>query len=867
MSGPPRETITDHARVRLLPLAGLLLQLALTMAVIHVLAIEDRVAFDRYFSLLLPVGFLVHAVLPLKFRLPFFVALTIGLIIFIFKLTTALYLLIGAGVLIGVCHLPVPFSARVGLLTVLAVVLGVVHAGAIEASDRIRVVIPALGAIFMFRLALYLFELKHEKQSPGWWTRLAYFFLLPNPVFTLFPVVDYKTFQRTYYNQPAAEIYQKGVLWMARGAFHFVLYRLVTNYLSPPASEVSSLGPLLVFLISSYLIYLRMSGLFHLIVGMLCLFGFNLPETHRFYLLASGFNDYWQRINIYWKDLMTKLVYYPVFMRVKRLGTTGAVMASTAAVFFATWILHAYQSFWMRADARVPMFEDWGLFTVDALFWGSFGVLVMINSYVALRSKPAPKSLKKKEVAWSTRAALARAVQIGAMLVLMCLLWSLWQSPTVSEWLSVMGRAGTASGSELLAVAGAIGIGLGLGVLGQYLRHRGLDPLPEHPSPSRARWTVLATMAMLLAIGLWNRAGKFSGRLGEVADAMQGLDVRPEAQMLVERGYYEGLLTPLDGYTRLLRERFGTIKVRDPIQRPEDFPDDAEAWSRTGDLRHRAYKPNADGVTVGAPWRSNEWGQRDQPYTKEKPPGVYRIAMLGASYTMGRGVAQDRDFESVFEDLLNEPGAASQPVEVLNFAVTSYSVLENALVAEQVIPEFQPDAMFYVAHGIERSRCARQFVRLALRDDVDLGYEFLQSLVRRARLDPRQSNEENLRRLEPFADELMKWGYEKLAAACRERGIIPVYVFLPTTERAARGARDLEAERPVVEAAGFKVLAIDDPYLGKPLDQVVLNPWDSHPGESSHGDIGRQLFASLRRQQDALQLGFTIHPDRPPDHE
>ncbi len=860
MSAALPETTAAHARVRPLPLAGLLVQLVLTLAVIQVLAIEDRVAFSGYFSVLLPAGFLVHALLPLRFRLPFFVLLTVGLIGFIFKATSAAYLLIAAGVLIGVCHLPFRFGVRVVILLVLAVVMGAVHAGAIAASDRVRVIIPALGALFMFRLALYLYELKHEKQSPGWWTRLAYFFLLPNPVFTLFPVVDYKTFQRTYYNAPAAEVYQKGVLWMARGAFHFVLYRLVTNYLSPPASEVSSLGPLLVFLISSYLIYLRMSGLFHLVVGMLCLFGFNLPETHRFYLLASGFNDYWQRINIYWKDLMTKLVYYPVFMRVKSMGTTAAVLLATAAVFFATWILHAWQSFWMRADARVPMFEDRGIFTVDALFWGLFGVLVMVNSYVALRSKPAPKSLKKKEVAWSTRAALARAAQIGAMLVLMCLLWSLWQSPSVGEWVSVIGRAGTASGMEVAAAAGAVGLGLGLGVLGQYLRHRGLDPLPEHLSPARSRLTVCGLMGALLLIGLWNRERGLPGRLGEVADAMQGLDVRPEAQMLVERGYYEGLLTPLDGYTRHLRERFGTIRARDTIERPEDFPEDAEAWRRTGDLRHRAYKPNAEGVTVGVPWRTNEWGQRDIPYAKEKPVGVYRIAMIGASYTMGRGVPAEQDFESVLEARLNEAGAASRPVEILNFAVTSYTVLENTVVVEQVVPEFQPDAVFYVAHGIERARCARQLVKLALRNEADLQYDFLKSIVRRARLDARQSDEENLRRLEPYADELLQWAYQSMAAACRARGIVPVYVFLPTTERVARGERDLAVERPVVEAAGFKVLVIENPYLGKPLEEVVLNPWDSHPGAASHGDIGRQFFESLRRQQDALQLGISLHP-------
>ena len=99
-----------------------------------------------------------------------------------------------------------------------------------------------------------------------------------------------------------------------------------------------------------------------------------------------------------------------------------------------------------------------------------------------------------------------------------------------------------------------------------------------------------------------------------------------------------------------------------------------------------------------------------------------------------------------------------------------------------------------------------------------------------------------------------------MAAAFRARGIVPVYVFLPTTERVARGERDLAVERPVVEAAGFKVLVIENPYLGKPLEEVVLNPWDSHPGAASHGDIGRQFFESLRRQQDALQLGISLHP-------
>ena len=44
----------------------------------------------------------------------------------------------------------------------------------------------------------------------------------------------------------------------------------------------------------------RVSGQFHVACGMLHLFGHALPETHRRYLLAESFTDYWRRINIYW---------------------------------------------------------------------------------------------------------------------------------------------------------------------------------------------------------------------------------------------------------------------------------------------------------------------------------------------------------------------------------------------------------------------------------------------------------------------------------------------------------------------------------------------------------------------------------------
>src|SRR5262249_40679307 len=160
--------------------------------------------------------------------------------------------------------------------------------------------------------------------------------------FPLFPVVDFKAFRRNYYDADAYTTYQMGIGWMTRGVLHLILYRLVYYYLTVPPAEVKGGLDLPQFILAHFLLYLRLSGQFDFIIGMLCLFGFRLPETHHLYYLASSFTDFWRRINIYWKEFMQKVFYYPTFFRLKRWGATPALIVSTIFVFVATWLLHAY---------------------------------------------------------------------------------------------------------------------------------------------------------------------------------------------------------------------------------------------------------------------------------------------------------------------------------------------------------------------------------------------------------------------------------------------------------------------------------------------------------------------------------------------
>ena len=285
--GMPSEALSRALKI--LVIAG---QLALLVIVIRQFQLVNTL-FVRV-VLLTFAGFLIHQFLPMKARLPFFLALSIsGLASYSVskRVPGCRHRL----VLIGICYLPIGFRARIALLLGTGAGLAVLRIGLVPApwSD---VVWPILGSMFMFRMIIFLYDTQEDCGREPIVRTMAYFFMLPNVCFPLFPVVDYTRFRRNYFDSDAHEIYQTGVRWMTRGVMQLIAYRIVYLYMTIAPAEVIDPLTLLQYLIATFLLYLQISGQFHLIVGMLHLFGFNLPETNNNYLLASSFNDFWRRI-------------------------------------------------------------------------------------------------------------------------------------------------------------------------------------------------------------------------------------------------------------------------------------------------------------------------------------------------------------------------------------------------------------------------------------------------------------------------------------------------------------------------------------------------------------------------------------------
>jgi lysophospholipase L1-like esterase len=113
---------------------------------------------------------------------------------------------------------------------------------------------------------------------------------------------------------------------------------------------------------------------------------------------------------------------------------------------------------------------------------------------------------------------------------------------------------------------------------------------------------------------------------------------------------------------------------------------------RSDDPRLR-FELRPGGVARGeVEYRVNSLGLRGPETTREKPPGVRRVAVLGDSIAFGYWVADEDGFARQLEQLLRAaPGGAG--IEVLNFGVPGYNLEQEIETLRSRALAFQPDVV------------------------------------------------------------------------------------------------------------------------------------------------------------------------------
>ena len=264
------------------------------------------------------------------------------------------------------------------------------------------------------------------------------------------------------------------------------------------------------------------------------------------------------------------------------------------------------------------------------------------------------------------------------MLLLISFLWSFWSAPSVDGWWRMIVRAGSSGLVEwslfALVVTGAIALGIGL----QWGHGRWrLGLVGPNPPFGRSAVFTGATGTLLLVIGQpavqdrLTEGGPFGDDLVGMVSSLQVERLNEADAVLVDRGYYEGLLTAPSFLSALWRARVGAPPGRDRGRLEE-----TEAGRTRDDLLRYELRPGVLIDFQGVSFTTNEWGMRDREgYLSTKPPLTYRIALMGSSYSMGWGVPLSSTFETLAEERLNRerPWDGFDRYEILNFSVARFA--------------------------------------------------------------------------------------------------------------------------------------------------------------------------------------------------
>lgn len=250
-------------------------------------------------------------------------------------------------------------------------------------------------------------------------------------------------------------------------------------------------------------------------------------------------------------------------------------------------------------------------------------------------------------------------------------------------------------------------------------------------------------------------------------------------------------------------------------------------------------RPDLDAWHMGARLRTNSRGLADREHSVAKPPGVFRIAVIGSSWSMASGVDTGAAWPDVLERQLAERDDGVE-YEVVNFAVEQYGLREMVGTLRHKVPAWEPDLVIAAITSTTayfRWKDEEPFVTLPQR------HVFFESFILRAAgLAPRSAwpQRETLGQdVEAFTQQIERAivEFDTLAEAAGARlcvawlGFVPLARKVETRTLAVTGPRDI----PIIRAYEPILAEVDRGWgQGYRNPEYQVSRFDEHPNEQAH---------------------------------
>lgn len=274
---------------------------------------------------------------------------------------------------------------------------------------------------------------------------------------------------------------------------------------------------------------------------------------------------------------------------------------------------------------------------------------------------------------------------------------------------------------------------------------------------------------------------------------------------------------------------------------------------RASENREIVYEliPNIDAYLKLAGFRTNSAGLRDVERSRDKPPDIRRLAVVGSSFSMPAGVALEDSWHHLVERRLN----AHEPhprYEIVNFAVSGYSARQELAVLTSKAFAYQPELILfeltthlpYLTYPAHVYRDPYVVAPLTHPFWHSFGIGRLVSLFRKPSeaADPSPYPAQDLVPLELTLTQVRD--------AARARGVAICFVILNIDMESARNAQLLEQLAGKLSPC---VVNTTPAFHGTNMLQFAIYRIDQHPNAAAN-----RVFADVIAPRVARELGATL---------
>ena len=263
-------------------------------------------------------------------------------------------------------------------------------------------------------------------------------------------------------------------------------------------------------------------------------------------------------------------------------------------------------------------------------------------------------------------------------------------------------------------------------------------------------------------------------------------------------------------------------------------------------------KPGLESVFRNKAFVTNSHGLADKEYSLKKPANVFRIAVVGSSWSMATGVEVDNTYQSLLEEKLQrelQGKLSDMTVEIINFAVEYYGFREIIGTVKHKALAYNPDMIIFASTAITPAilwdEQHTEFTKTETTPPFWQSYLFSSTMNLIGKDGYKKSRRKMVDPVRGAYSRQIRHSIDELASLTYEKNIAVAVLWL-TYDKTDETMVQVASKHAKSKDFFFTHINLIEEAKNKNISETILyNRNDNHPNEIGHKLIADKLYREL----------------------